>query len=103
MEYVLGFQGRLYVSAGDEVCVPAPPLPEGQIEERYPVTPDLELIVASTPPEGFERLDLRAELSLAAEEHFSRLSRATQIAVWHDQHRFCGRCGTQSKPNSLCL
>ncbi|SEG00505.1 NAD(+) diphosphatase [Marinobacterium lutimaris] len=96
MEYVLGHQGRLYVYDGGPLFTPEPAVATEQIEERYPVASELELVLSKAPPEGFVPLDLRAELSMAEESHFSRLARATQIAVWHDQHRFCGRCGTVS-------
>lgn len=98
MEYVLGHQGRLYVAEGGDLFSPQPRVAAEQIEERYPVSPELELVLSKEEPgAGFEKLDLRAELSMAEESHFSRLARATQIAVWHDQHRFCGRCGALSK------
>ncbi|WP_432695392.1 NAD(+) diphosphatase [Marinobacterium sp. YM272] len=98
MEYVLGHQGRLYKEADGEVYAPRPALAAEQIDETYPVAPELELVLSREEPgPGYTRVDLRAELSMAEEAHFSRLARAAQIAVWHDQHRFCGRCGARSK------
>ncbi|MGB0467591.1 MAG: NAD(+) diphosphatase [Pontibacterium sp.] len=42
-----------------------------------------------------ERWGLRALLAAAEdEEHYGLLSRAAQIATWHNNHRFCSRCAS---------
>ncbi|NVK39707.1 MAG: NAD(+) diphosphatase [Oceanospirillaceae bacterium] len=75
-------------------------LSEADIEARYPLGSIAEgtLLVlrsgAGTAAE-LEGAPLRALLASASSElEYARLSRAAQLAVWHEQHRFCGRCGT---------
>jgi len=44
--------------------------------------------------ETYAPLNLRQLLgSATSEAEYIIFSRASQLSVWHDQHRFCGRCG----------
>jgi NAD+ diphosphatase len=61
----------------------------------YPVEAGFALAVLPRRPAQCTPLDrLRDLLARAADEtEYARLARASQLATWHDQHRFCGRCG----------
>jgi NAD+ diphosphatase len=50
-------------------------------------------------PEGMTFRDLRS-LWDADEGFFTMAGRAKQIVEWHDTHRFCGRCGTETVARS---
>lgn len=51
-----------------------------------------------------ERWGLRRLLAAAEdEEMYSLLSRAAQIATWHNNHRFCSRCATPLSPHERDL
>ncbi|HET9928764.1 MAG TPA: NAD(+) diphosphatase [Rubrobacter sp.] len=50
------------------------------------------------PPEGMVFEDLRALFYRVDEEFFRMAGRAKQIVGWHASHRFCGRCGGETKP-----
>lgn len=53
------------------------------------------LIVPAAALEQDDNVSLRTALASAADEgEFARHSRAAQLATWHDEHRFCGRCGS---------
>ncbi|MFC6672418.1 NAD(+) diphosphatase [Marinobacterium aestuariivivens] len=70
-----------------------------EIEARYALGGIAEgtLLVlrrGAEPAAGLNSAQLRGLLASAASElDYARLSRAAQLAVWHEQHRFCGRCG----------
>lgn len=50
---------------------------------------------ASKLTQGLERWGLRRLLAAAKnEEQYWLLSRAAQVATWHNNHRFCSRCAT---------
>lgn len=55
-------------------------------------TPDSE------PPEGMTFQDLRSLLPAMEEGFFGMAGRAKQVAAWHTNHRFCGRCGSETEP-----
>ena len=52
----------------------------------------------SEPPEGTAFRDLRSLLPGMGEEFFGMAGRAKQVAAWHTNHRFCGRCGSETEP-----
>ncbi|CAA9477760.1 MAG: NADH pyrophosphatase, decaps 5'-NAD modified RNA [uncultured Rubrobacteraceae bacterium] len=49
-------------------------------------------------PGGSEFRDLRAIFAAVNEEFFAVAGRAKQVVRWHATHRFCGRCGGETKP-----
>ena len=95
--YYLAFGGRLHGVNGSLTL----PL---QLAEPYRQRAEAELtvgegcgllILPAAESEQEEAISLRAALASAADEdEFARHSRAAQLATWHDQHRFCGRCGS---------
>lgn len=48
-------------------------------------------------PEGFAAVDLRAWLGRVEPALFYLAGRALQIVDWNSTHRFCGRCGTETR------
>jgi len=95
--------GRLLESpAGGLEALPADVamLQPDAIEAQYPLGPDasqgqlLVLSATSKPALQQQAVQLRDVLSRARDEtEYAWLSRAAQLATWHEQHRFCGRCG----------
>lgn len=65
------------------------------LEARYQVDEGFALTIVSHRPADMEPVaGLRGLLARAVDEvEYARLARASQLATWHDQHRFCGRCG----------
>lgn len=55
------------------------------------VAPDTE------PPDGMVFRDLRSLLAGMEQEFFGMAGRAKQVAAWHTNHRFCGRCGSETR------
>lgn len=53
------------------------------------------------PPEGYGAVDLRALLGRVDSEVFYLAGRAKQIVEWHQQHQFCGRCGTSMQAHAV--
>ncbi|MBR9882997.1 MAG: NAD(+) diphosphatase [Oceanospirillales bacterium] len=100
---MVSHQGRLLSDQNGVALFQKPPLIEDECEARYPVVDGVELLVLASTPDGHEPLDLRASLSQSDADQFEVLARAAQISVWHDQHRFCGRCGTPAKPDKFEL
>jgi NAD+ diphosphatase len=49
---------------------------------------------------GGEAVSLRAVFSLAGPAVFALAGRATQLLDWQANHRFCGKCGTQTTRQS---
>lgn len=53
-------------------------------------------VLRRCPPGLSVDMSLRRALAQAEDEaEYARLARASQLATWFDQHRFCGRCGTE--------
>ena len=80
------------------------------IETEYPLGPDAAdgrlLVLDANSADATSRVavQLRAVLAQAQDERdYAWLSRAAQLATWHEQHRFCGRCGgaLQQHPQDL--
>lgn len=100
--YLLAAEGRLLEKPGGGFAFDAVArveLSEADIEAVYPLgsIADGTLLVLRSGSELATRLEgapLRSLLASAESElEYARLSRAAQLAVWHEQHRFCGRCG----------
>ncbi|WP_010325475.1 NAD(+) diphosphatase [Marinobacterium stanieri] len=95
--YYLASQGRLFAFEGEQLL-------GREQADRFKPFAEAELSVGEgvglliVPAEVLaeaEEIALRALLASAADElMFAQHSRAAQLATWHDQHRFCGRCGT---------
>jgi NAD+ diphosphatase len=49
------------------------------------------------PPEGYALFGLRAWLGRVEHSLFYLAGRAQQIADWHRDHRYCGRCGAETE------
>ena len=58
-----------------------------------------ELELDTEPPEGLVFKDLRGLLNGVDERFLAMAGRAKQIVEWHETHRFCGRCGTETVSN----
>lgn len=69
--------------------------PAVDAEARYQVDAGFALTILAHRPDDLEPVaGLRGLLARATDElEYARLARASQLATWHDQHRFCGRCG----------
>jgi NAD+ diphosphatase len=53
------------------------------------------------PPEGYGAVELRALLGRVEAPMFYLAGRARQVVEWHQQHRFCGRCGTEMQAHAV--
>ncbi len=51
--------------------------------------------------EGYEWLNLRSQLGRAPDIEYQLASRATQLATWIKQHKYCGQCGAQNAFHSI--
>ena len=54
--------------------------------------------VEGEAPDGSSFRDLRSLLGVVEERFFAMAGRARQIVVWNRDHRFCGRCGSETGP-----
>lgn len=62
------------------------------------------LVLPETTPVPGEEVTLRSLLAQAKDEQeYARHSRAAQLATWHDQHRYCGRCGSTMRDHAQDL
>lgn len=83
-----------------------------QIEAEYPVgildANQVTLVILARKPAhlilDLEDADLRSLLSVSKnEQEYVVLSRAAQLVTWHNEHRFCGRCGVEMQHHSVDL
>jgi NAD+ diphosphatase len=51
-----------------------------------------------TPPAGYQWVDLRAAASVMSPAFFRSAGRAWQLLEWRRTHRYCGVCGTPTRP-----
>ena len=58
------------------------------------------LAASGRPPEGFAATGLRAWLGRVEPDFFALAGRAKQIVAWHQEHRFCGRCGAATEDHA---
>ena len=63
---------------------------------RWEGRPCFALAASGNVPEGFARVGLRAWLGRVDPAFFYLAGRAKQIVDWHRDHRYCGRCGTET-------
>lgn len=54
-------------------------------------------VIEDTAGISYLWLGLRSQLGLIDEALFGLAGRALQVAQWHNDHRFCGRCGGPTK------
>lgn len=59
------------------------------------------VVSAADAPPAHQWLGLRSQLELLSPEAFQLAGRALQIARWHYDHRFCGRCGQATTQDTL--
>jgi NAD+ diphosphatase len=100
--WFLAHEGRL-LQRDDQIIFTAADV--GDTDVRYGVDDGFGLAVLAQPPVGLAAVDgLRGLLARSVDEvEYARLARASQLATWHDQHRFCGRCGgtLQAHPQDM--
>lgn len=90
--WFLAHEGRL-LQRDDQIIFTAADVCDTDV--RYGVDDGFGLAVLAQRPVGLTAVDgLRGLLARSVDEvEYARLARASQLATWHDQHRFCGRCG----------
>lgn len=93
MRYLVSYAGRLLCPEDGSCFINTAAFEGLEIEAEYPVTGYVRLRVLASSADILEPLELRPALSTMDAEGYETLSRAAQLAVWHDQHRYCGRCG----------
>jgi len=95
LQYLLSHAGHLLSGADGRCFVTPEQVAALATEALYPVAEGIGLAVVAEPPADFAvPLELRAQLAQADQGGYELFARGAQLAVWHDQHRFCGRCGT---------
>ena len=60
---------------------------------QYQRGPVYAVQASGSVPSDYSASDLRGWLGRTSPEQFYMAGRAKQILAWHDEHRFCGRCG----------
>lgn len=108
--YIVGSSGSMFLqSAGGYLHAGKDHLPVENMEAVYPVgligKDAVHVVIlkrgAVIP---FEKADLRSLLSVSQnEQEYVTLSRAAQLIIWHNEHRFCGRCGHEMMHHSVDL
>lgn len=104
-------EGRLYVIAGQSLCVTydadrgEPRVPFGPVPRAAIYLGELEgapcfarlLADGETPPDGTDALALRQLFGALPDEDFAIAGRALGVTAWDRDHRFCGRCGSPTE------
>ncbi|WP_246077850.1 NAD(+) diphosphatase [Neptunomonas concharum] len=97
---IIGSSGRMYQPNKGEYLF-ADDIALEDVEATYPVG-ELEgnavsvKIIRRGAPIPYEKAELRPLLATSRnEQEYLVLSRATQLITWHNEHRFCGRCGAK--------
>lgn len=90
--------GRLFVLHGQALCVAGSELPEGPAEGLYLGELDGAPCFAreGDPPEGTAPMPLRQLFGVLSEDAFGVALRALGFLAWDRDHKFCGRCGTET-------
>lgn len=98
--YIVGSSGSMFLhSTGAYLHANKDHLPQEDIEAVYPVGMIGEaaihvIVLRRGSPISYEKANLRSLLSVSQnEQEYVTLSRAAQLIIWHNEHRFCGRCG----------
>jgi NAD+ diphosphatase len=93
--------GELLIAAADDaVQLPAEPVDGrrhmlGSVGDQAVVAIDVD---GSQPPATVTRIGLRELYGQVSEIDWSLASRAVQVVAWDRNHRFCGRCATETVP-----
>ncbi len=90
----------LIVNGGDRVEFPSEPVDGrrhmlGSVGDQAVVAIDVD---GSQPPAAVTRTGLRELYGRVSELDWSLASRAVQVVAWDRDHRFCGRCATETVP-----
>jgi len=103
-------RGRLFVIAGQAVCVVREPelaLPIGDAGDALYVG-DLDgqpcfasLLGPGGPPAGSEPMSLRQLFGALPDEEFGVAGRALGLTAWDRDHQYCGRCGTPTARSAV--
>ena len=100
--YVCVHDGEVVVKDGEGgLELPGqPPAPGaehvlGSIGERACLAVDLDAVRITEPLRSVGLRELHGQV---AEDVWGVASRAVQVVAWDRQHRFCGRCGTPTRP-----
>ena len=104
-------EGRLYVIAGQSLCVTydasggEPRIPVGPVPRSALYLGELSgapcfawlLADGEAAPEGTDPIALRQLFGALPDEDFSLAGRALGITAWDRDHRYCGRCGSPTE------
>ena len=99
-------RGRLFVIAGQNLCVvrePRPTVPVGDAGDALYLG-DLDgepcfarLLDDRPPPDGAEPTPLRQLFGALTDDEFAVAGRALGLTAWDRDHRHCGRCGVATE------
>ncbi len=67
----------------------------GSLDERPCIAIDVD---GAQPPSSLTAIGLRELHGLVSDLQWGLASRAVQVVGWDRNHRFCGRCGTETEP-----
>lgn len=108
--YIVGSSGSMFLhSTGGYLHTGKDHLPPENVEATYPVGMIGKdavhvVILRRGTPILYEKANLRNLLSVSQnEQEYVTLSRAAQLIIWHNEHRFCGRCGHEMMHHSVDL
>jgi NAD+ diphosphatase len=104
-------EGRLYVIAGQSLCVAyeadggEPRVPTGPVPRSALYLGDLDgaacfarlLGDGETAPEGTDPIALRQLFGALPDDDFGIAGRAIGLTAWDRDHRYCGRCGAPTE------
>jgi NAD+ diphosphatase len=108
--YIIGSSGAMYLNeTGGYLCATLDDFSREDVEAVYPVGEmkgvRINLAVLRRGCSiSLEKANLRGLLSVSKDEQeYVTLSRAAQLVIWHNEHRFCGRCGHQMQHHAVDL
>ncbi|WP_293265920.1 NAD(+) diphosphatase [Neptunomonas sp.] len=108
--YVVGSSGAMFLNnEGGYLHATLDDFSKENVEAIYPVG-DMRgeqihlAILKRGSPISFEKANLRGLLSVSQDEaEYVNLSRAAQLIIWHNEHRFCGRCANEMQHHNADL
>lgn len=108
--YIIGSSGTMFLHTADSYLHTSKTgFPTENIEAIYPVgnIGDVSvhlIILKGHVPVFLEKANLRGLLAVSQnEQEYVTLSRAAQLITWHNEHRFCGRCGHEMQHHVVDL
>ncbi|BBB30114.1 NAD(+) diphosphatase [Neptunomonas japonica] len=108
--YIVGSSGAMYLhKMGGYLHASLSDFAKEDVEAVYPVGEMrgslINLVILKRGSSiSLEKANLRGLLSVSRDEQeYVTLSRAAQLVTWHNEHRFCGRCGHQMKHHAVDL